>query len=82
MDGAVLCLENFHLDLLKSTLFIRGIMKNVYYTIFQIIIKKSLDGAAAFDLTSPDLDLVNYTVCPNKKETRFISEISALPRKI
>ena len=23
-----------------------------------------------------------YTVCPNKKETRFISEISSLPRKI
>ena len=27
-------------------------------------------------------DLTTYTVRPNKKETRFISEISSLPRKI
>ena len=28
------------------------------------------------------LQLIFYTVRPNKKETRFISEISSLPRKI
>ena len=29
-----------------------------------------------------DVILTAYTGCPNKKETRFISEISLLPRKI
>ena len=28
------------------------------------------------------LHFLGYTVRPNKKETRFISEISSLPRKI
>ena len=39
-----------------------------YFPLYVAIFHKMLKGHA-------------YTVCPNKKETRFISEISSLPRK-